>query len=443
MSFFRNIKSLLYFASPIILGQLAQMLIGAGDVFVAARHGANTVASISIANAIITIIFVGGFGMLLSISPVLSKMRGEKADINRFLNFTLIYSAILAFIVMLVCMSIIWAIPYMGFEKTLVANIQEYIYICSFSFLGAYIYNTLKEFLQSYEKVLFANIIAVLAIFLNLLIGWVLVFGFAFIPSIGVKGLAISTVIVRSLMGLALVAYCHKFFTKEFYFDKQYLKRLVNIGYPMSLSLLLELSAFSTITLLSGKIGTIQVAANSIVFTFVSLTFMIPLAISDALGVRMGYAYGARNYHIMKDNLIAALSLSLFVMSIFALIFLIFPQSLMSIFSADKKVIFTGTGLLFIAALFQIFDGVQITLSGALRGLGSTKPISFTMLFSYWFIGLPIGIYLAFAKKLEIYGLWIGLAIALFVCVLIFSLALLRKLKKHFIDFQVIHKSIL
>jgi len=124
-------------------------------------------------------------------------------------------------------------------------------------------------------------------------------------------------------------------------------------------------------------------------------------------------------------------------MSIFASIFLIFPESLMTIFSADKRIILTGSCLLFIAALFQIFDGTQITLSGALRGLGSTRPIFFTMLFSYWVVGLPVGIYLAFVKNFQIFGLWIGLAVALFICALIFSLVLIKKLKKCFVDSQI------
>jgi MATE family multidrug resistance protein len=436
VNYFKNLKSMLCFSAPIILGQLSQMLIGAGDVFVAARHSASTVASISIANAVITIIFMAGFGLLLGISPTLSKIRGENGDIKKFLNISLLYAVILSVFVMLICLAMIPAIPYMGFEKSLVPNIQQYIYISSFSIVGAYIYHALKEFLQSSENVLFANIVAIAAIFLNLIIAWGLVFGYGIIPSIGVKGLAIATLIVRSLMGLALLLYCHKFFSKELFIDRQYLKKIFRIGFPMSLSLLLELSAFSMVTLLVGKISTVQVAAHSIVFTFASTTFMIPLAISNALGVKMGYAYGANNYQEMKENLIAALSLSILVMSVFASIFLIFPQNLMAIFSADKSVIMTGSSLLFIAALFQIFDGTQVTLSGALRGLGSTKPIFFAMLFSYWLVGIPLGIYLAFIKHLKIYGLWIGLAVALFVCVIVFSAALTRKLKKIFVVVQ-------
>ena len=155
--FFKNIKSLLIFAVPIIFGQLGQMLIGAGDVFLAAHHSANTVASISIANAVITIIFMAGFGLLLGISPTLSKIRGEKEDINKFLSITMLYTLVISVVIMLICQCIIPIIPYMGFENNLVPNIQQYIYICSFSIPGAYIYHASKEFLQSYENVLFAN----------------------------------------------------------------------------------------------------------------------------------------------------------------------------------------------------------------------------------------------------------------------------------------------
>lgn len=429
-SFFNTIKSLLYFSYPIILGQLGQMLIGAGDVFVAGRHGTLTIAAIGIANAIMTTILIAGLGLLQSISPVLAKKRGENIEIEKYLNISLIYAMILAVIFLVISLITVSMIPYLGFDGNVVPYVQDYIKICSFSFLGAYLYQALKEFLQAYEHVFFANFVSIVAIFLNLFLAWILVFGFWIIPSIGVKGLAIASLIVRTSMGLALLFYCKKYFQNKLYIEKQYIKDLLLVGYPMMIALLLELSAYSLTTLIIGKISNVQVATHNIVLTLSSITFMVPLAISNAVGVRVGYAYGAEAYQDIKESIIAGFSLSLLIMSGFAFIFLLIPQVLIGFFSSVKDVVITGSKLLLIVALFQIFDGTQITLSGALRGLGSTRSISLTMLIGYWFVGIPLGVYLAFKQNLQIYGLWIGLAFALFSCAVVFALILLRKLRK-------------
>ncbi|MEI7473364.1 MAG: MATE family efflux transporter [bacterium] len=424
------IKGLLLFAVPIILGQVGQMLIGAGDVFVAAKHGTATVASISIANAVINTVLLTGLGFLFSISPVLAKKRGEKQKINSFFKITLIYSLLLAFIFGLISLLTIPIIPYLGFERKLIPDIQEFIFICSFSFFGAYLYQALKEFLQVHEKLYFANLISIVAVLLNVVLCWIFVFGFGFIPSLGVKGLAIASLSVRTIMGLTLLIYCRKYFKEVFLINIKYLKNIMRIGYPIAISLLLELSAFGLVTILAGQISTIQVAANNIVLTLSSITYMLPLSVANALSVKVGYAYGSRNYKSIKKNIIAGLILSLSIMGFFALMFFVFPAFFIELFSNDKGIIKIGARLLFIVAIFQLFDGVQITLSGALRGLGYTKPIIYTMALGYWAIGIPIGVYFAFSQKLDVFGLWIGFAIALFSCANIFLFFIIKKLKE-------------
>lgn len=428
--FLKKIKSLLVFSIPIIMGNLGQMFINAGDVFVAARHGTATVAAISIASALISAIFLFGLGLLLSISPVLSKRRGENIDISRFLKLTLFYALILSVIFCSLSWLLIPIIPLLGLKSLLVGHIQDYIFICGFSFVGAFVFQALKEFLQAREQVVFPNMVCIAAIFLNLLLNWIFVFGAGPIPPMGVSGLAVASVFVRTVMALVLLYHCRGFLKEAFQFDARYLWDVFRIGAPVSLSLLLEISAFSIIAVIAGKISMVQVASHNIVLTFISTTFMIPLAVSNALAVRVGYAYGAGDYTEIRDNLYAAMVISMMTMGGFALLFLAAPEFLMALFSNDVEIIRTGAALLFIAAVFQVFDGAQVTLSGTLRGLGMTKPIMITMFLGYWLIGLPFGYYLAFGHKLEILGLWVGLATALFACAAIFSVILIGRLRK-------------
>jgi MATE family multidrug resistance protein len=427
-STYSKIKNLLVFSFPIILGNLGQMLIGAGDVFVAARHGTNTVAAISIANAILMTIFTIGMGLLLSISPVLSKKRGEQKEISQYLKISLLYALIMAIILGFITTFTARFVPFMGFDEPLIKYIQDYMYICSYSFVGAFIHITLKEFLQANEKVFFANFVSIAAIFLNIVLCWLLVFGNSYFQPVGVNGLAIAALIIRSLMGVSLICYCWKYFQSEFIVDIGYLKELFKVGYPMALSMMLEFAAFNFITIAAGRIGAVQVAAHNIVMTLASISFMIPLAVSNAIGVKIGYAYGSKNYVDIKENFFAGLAISLCVMSLCALVFFSIPEALIRIFSTDKNIVFIGSHLLLIVGVFQIFDGTQITISGALRGLSYTKPLITTMLIGYWLIGIPFGIYLAFELHMQIFGLWAGLAVALFSCAGIFLILFKKRL---------------
>jgi len=427
-STYSKIKNLLVFSFPIVLGNLGQMLIGAGDVFVAAKHGTNTVAAISIANAILMTIFTIGMGLLLSISPVLSKKRGERKEISQYLKISLFYSIVLAIVLGFITTFVAKFIPFMGFDKALIKYIQDYMLICSYSFVGAFVHIALKEFLQANEKIFFANFVSIAAIFINIALCWLLVFGNSYVHPLGVNGLAIAALIIRSLMGISLLCYCWKYFQADFVIDINYLKELFKVGYPMTLSMLLEFAAFNLITIAAGRIGTTQVAAHNIVMTLAGVTFMIPLAVSNSIGVKIGYAYGSKNYVDIKENFFAGLAISICVMSLCALVFFSIPEVLIQIFSTDKDIVFIGSNLLLIVGIFQIFDGTQITISGALRGLNYTKPIMTTMLIGYWFIGIPFGIYLAFGLHLQIFGLWAGLAVALFSCAGIFLILFKKRL---------------
>lgn len=429
-NFFSKIKDLLIFALPIMVGNVGQMLIGACDVFVAAKHSPQTLAAISIANAIVSIILLVGLGLIFAISNVLSKKRGEGENINKYFKINLLYALMLSIIFGLISLIPYFLIPYMGFEKTLVPYIQDFIIISSFSFTGAYLYQGLKEFLQSFENVLFANSVSIVAIFVNLILEWNLVFGNEFIKPMGVNGLATANLCVRLFMGLSLLWYCRKYLKNAFYFDVNYLKQLFKVGYPLSVSIFLEMSAFSLTTLIAGRIGTIQVAAHNIVMTLASTTFMLPMSIANALGVKIGFDYGEKNYRGITENLSAGLIISLSIMGFFALLFFFIPEKFMQFFSPNPDIIMTGASLLFVVALFQIFDGTQVTLSGALRGLHYTKPIMATMTVGYWLIGIPLGLYLAFICKMQVLGLWVGLAVALFICSCIFYLFLKKRLKK-------------
>ncbi len=421
------IKELLLFSLPIIMGNIGHILIGAGDVFIAAKHGSNTIEAISIATSVSMSTFIIGIGLLASISPVLSNYRGERKRTKKFFRVSIYYSLVLALVMCSVSLLSVLLIDKIGFEAHLVPLIQEYIAITAFSLFGAYLHFGLKEFLQSYEIVFLPNIIAIIAIFVNILLNATLVFGIWIFPELGIKGLAISSVIVRSLMGITLFLYCIKLMKGNLNIDRTYITQLIKVGYPISIGLLLEFLGFNIITIIVGRISGVLAAAHSIVLTLASITFMIPLAISNAMAVKVGYANGARNFTELKRFSYTGTGITFVFMIITGILFFIMPGFFIKIFTSDAELIAVCIPLLYVAAFFQIFDGLQAALGGILKGLKMTRIVTFAMFSGYWIVGIPLGSLLAFGFNLELLGYWMGLALALFSVSLFMLFVLNRK----------------
>ncbi len=414
ISYKKYFSELLDLAFPMIIGNISHILIGSIGVFVAAKYSLETISAVSIANSIMMCIFMIGIGFLSSISPVVSNFRGARKPTKKFLISNINYSLILALIFGSITLLSIPIIDYFGFEQKLVPLIKEYIFICSFSYFGAYLHFALKEFLQAYEIILFPNLISIAAVFLNLVLNFAFVFGFWIIPEMGIKGMAIATLIDRTLMGLILFVYCFRMIKFNAAMSKLYIGHLIKVGFPISVALLLEFLAFNSITLIMGRISGIYAAAQNIVLTIATITFMVPLAVSNAIAVKVGFANGARNYTELKRFSISGVALTEGFMFLCALILFFFPGRIIGIFTDNTKLMSVCIPLISIAALFQIFDGFQVSLSGILKGLKMTKLVSAAILFSYWIIGLPLGFLLAFKFNMMLKGFWIGIAIALF-----------------------------
>ena len=171
-------KELLNIALPIIMGNLGFILIGAGDVLIAAKHSTDTLAAISIANAIISVILTFGIGLIASVSPILSNIRGERKSAKKYFFPTIRFSMILAVITMFAILVTIPVIDYLHFEDKLVPHIKEYMFITAFSTFGVYLQSCLKEFLQAFEIVFIPNLVNVFGVFLNVGLNIIFVFGF-------------------------------------------------------------------------------------------------------------------------------------------------------------------------------------------------------------------------------------------------------------------------
>lgn len=417
------VKELLNIALPIIMGNLGFILIGAGDVLIAGRHSTDTLAAISIATAITNCIQTFGIGLIVSVSPLLSNYRGENKSAKKYFYPTLRFSMFLAFLVMLAVLAFIPLIDLMHFEAHLVPMIKQYMFITAFATFGGYLHAAVKEFLQAFEIVMFPNLVTAIAVILNVLLNVVLVFGYGPIPSLGVLGLAIASFVVRYFMGFVLLIYCFRLMNFKNYKDFDYYKSLIKIGIPISCAILVEFIAFNSIAIFMGRVSGVYAAAQNLVCTLTTVSFMVPLAISNAIAVKVGFANGAGNINHLKKYSFVGVVMSVGFMACSAMIFATFPEFLVRLFSQDEVLIKISVPILYILAVFQVFDGLQVALSGIFKGIKKTGVVLLANFIAYWLISIPLGYTLAFHFGLNLKGFWFGLcSAAVILCIIMVSM---------------------
>lgn len=428
--FFDYLKALLNIAFPIIIGNLGFMLIGIGDVLVAGRHSTDTLAAVSIATAITNCIQIFGIGILVSVSPLISNYRGEKIAAKKYFYPTLRFSFFIALIIMFVVLASIPLIDFLNFESHLVPMIKEYIFITAFATFGGYLHAAVKEFLQAFEIVMIPNLLTGLAVILNLGLNIILVFGFGPIPSLGAVGLAVASLVVRYFMGIVLLIYCMSIMKFQNYTDYNYYKSLVKIGLPISFAIMVEFVTFNSVSIILGRISGIYAAAQTLLCTFANMTFMIPLALSNAIAVKVGFANGAKNIADLKRYSFVGITMSVMFMMLCAIVYFSVPEFLIKLFTNDVELIKITVPVLYILAMFEVFDGLQVSLSGIFKGLKKTSVVLLSNMIGYWFVAIPLGLILAFRFNFMLSGFWIGILVASIVLCLIMGIMLRTNLKK-------------
>lgn len=426
-------KDLLDLSLPIIMGCIGFALIFLGDVFVGARYSTDVLAAVSISGAITSIIFIFGIALLSSVSAYLSNQLGAKKSAKNYLVPSIKFSMLLAFISFLAILAVIPLFPVLGFEKKLIPMMNNYTWIFAFSTFGDYLFKAMKEFLQSYKIVFIPNLIVIIAIFFNVSFNWIFAFGVGPFPEMGESGLALATTLTRTLMGLAILGFYLftfkvKIVEREY---KDYYKNLLIIGLPISFAVCIEFLAFNIITILVGRMAGVYAAAQSILISIINTTFMIPMSISMATTIKVGYANGAKNLVDIKRYSLTSCILTEAFMLFCGVIIAIFPKQISSVFSTDMNLITIIIPVMILLAIFEITDGLQVTLGGIFKGLKDTNIVMITNIIGYLIIGMPLGIYLALNKNLNLIGFWIGLVVASVILCSILSIKLGKTLKNY------------
>ncbi len=434
-------RPMIRLAAPLVLAEIGWVTMGIVDTMMVGRlpNGTEAIGATSLGNVLFYVVGIFGSGMLLGLDTLVSRSygAGRVEDCHRsLLNGIYLILGITPFL-MGAMWSLVPVLSLLGIAPPVLRLTVPYLHALLWSAPPLMLYFALRRYLQGMnlvKPVAFALIAANLA---NVFGNWILIYGNLGAPAMGVAGSGWSTCIARSLMAAILFGYVLHYERRHGWGlmrvairpDFARIRRLAGLGLPAALHIALEIGVFGTATALAATLGTVPLAAHQIALHTASLTFMVPLGIASAAAVRVGQALGrgdARGAHRAGWT---AIGLGAAFMAASAVIFVSAPRWIVRLYTHDAEVVSLGARLLMIAALFQLFDGIQGVAIGALRGTGDTRTAMLAHLVCDWGLGLPVACYFCFRRGWGVTGLWIGLSLAMILAGIVLLGAWARRSK--------------
>jgi MATE family multidrug resistance protein len=416
---------MLRLAIPVVVAEIGWVLMGIVDTIMVGRLGPVAIGAVGIGSILFMALAIFGMGLLLGLDTLVSQAfgAGRLDECHRWLLHGIYLSLLVAIPMTLVARLGISSLPVWGLEPHVLRLLTPYLTILTFSLLPLLLYACFRRYLQALGIVLPITFALVSANIINALGNWALVFGHLGLPAMGTSGSAWATFSSRIYLALVLlgaVVYCdarHHISVFQVSWRPAWsaLSRLLRLGMPAATQVTLELGVFAAVSALAGRLDAFSLAAHQITLNIISFTFMVPLGVASAGAVRVGHAIGRRDAIGASHAGWTALALGVAFMLWAAVILLAIPGALIRLFSPSAGVIAIGVSLLFVAAMFQVFDGLQGVATGVLRGAGDTKTAMITNLAAHWGLGLPVGYTLCFLLGWGVIGLWIGLSLGLIV----------------------------
>ena len=369
-----------------------------------------------------------GIGFSTAITPLVAEADGENnvEKGKQAFNHGLFLCTLLGVSLFLMILAIKPLMYRMDQPEEVVQFAMPYLNIVAFSLIPLIMFQAFKQFADGLSQTKYAMWATILANVINVFLNYVLIFGKWGFPELGIIGAAIGTLVSRVVMLLFmwfLLKQKQKFqpYLERFSFKKirkAVLRKIIDLGFPSALQMLFEVAVFTAAIWLSGVLGKNPQAANQIALNLSSMTFMVAMGLSVAAMIRVGNQKGLQNFRELRRIAISIFLLVVLLDIVFASVFMIFNQELPLLYldqndlsnQADNvTVIGIAAKLLIVAAVFQISDGVQVVVLGALRGLQDVKIPTLITFIAYWVIGFPISYYLGIETAYGSTGIWIGL----------------------------------
>lgn len=421
-----ELAPMLRLALPVVLAELGWMSMGIVDTIMVAPLGPAAIGAAGIGTSIHMAFAVFGMGLLLGLDTLVSQAHGagDHRDCHRWLVHGLAMGAGLSVPVVAVCFVVLAAIPAAGFHPDVQPLLEGYFGVVLWSTLPLLVYAAVRRYLQGMHVVAPIAFALVTANLVNVGANWALIYGRLGLPALGVPGAAWATVISRLYM-FGVLWFAARWVDRardtgladvSRRLSRERFVRLWRLGFPAATQVTLEVGVFGLATALAGRLDPVSSASHQIALNIAGASFMVPLGVASAGAVRVGSRVGAGDPAGAARAGWTAILLGSGFMCLTAIGFFAAPRALIGLFSPGPAVVELGASLLIVAAVFQLFDGLQAVATGALRGLGSTRMAMLVNLAGHWLIGLPIAYVLCFPLGFGVRGLWLGLSTGLIVC---------------------------
>ena len=413
---------------PVILGMLGHTFVQFADNIMVGQLGTAELAAVSLGNSFVFIVMSLGIGFSTAITPLVAEAdgAGNKASAKSSLKHGLILCTIISLALFTL---ILLAKPIMYLMKQpeeVVELAMPYLDLVALSLVPLVIFQAFKQFTEGLSETRYPMYATVIANIVNIVLNYLLIFGAFGFPKLGIVGAAIGTLVSRIIMVLYIWMFLknkRKFhdYVTGFNFrivEKRVMRKIIALGFPSALQMFFEVAIFTAAIWLSGVLGKNPQAANQIALNLSSMTFMFGMGLGVAAMIRVGNQKGLQNFGELRRIAQSIFFLTFFLEIIFAILFLLgrnwFPTLYLDVndianLADNTEVIYLAAQLLLVAAFFQISDGLQVVVLGALRGLQDVKVPTLITFIAYWGIGFPVSYYLGLQTDLESIGIWLGL----------------------------------
>lgn len=423
MSPLEHYKKSILLALPVMIGQFGHVMVGLADSIMIGQLGIIPLAASAFANSIFAIPMVFGMGIAFGMTPPIAKADGEKKYTRAgvFLKHGLVINLLAALLIFLLVLLFGEFSHLLGQEAEVLTASKSYLNIINSSIFFLLLFLTFKQFAEGLSDTAFAMIASIGANLLNVLLNYLLIYGHYGFPKLGLEGAGYATLISRGLMALAMIIYVLRSAKFKRYLNQWlvtnwhavYFRKLLQIGIPSGLQYVFEISAFALAAILAGQINAKALAAHQIAISLAALSYMAASGLGAAATVRVGNQLGKKDFKNLKLAANSCFILSVAFMGVCGIVFFLGKDYFPTWYTTDIEVINIASNLLIVAVIFQLSDGLQVAVLGALRGMAEVKIPTVITFLSYWLIGIGGAYYMGIYLELGPVGIWYGLAAGL------------------------------
>ena len=402
-------------AFPVILSFVGQQMVQIMDTIMVGRLGAVELSAVSLSSAIILNVTMIGLGIAMGLTPLVGihHARLERQQSGELFQNSMLLNGIISVLLCGLLLIINPMLTYFGQPESVLEILDGYYYTVTLSLIPYLFFMTFKQFLEGLGNTFYSMLITIGCNVLNIFLNFGFIYGYMGFPEMGVTGAGVATLISRIMMPIAFVVIVvvKKEYRRYFsYFSRAALSikkqwELIKVGFPIATQLTLELFSLTFMTIMMGWLGEKTLAANQIVQTMIGFSFMIANGVASASTILVSHDLGRKDLISIKNHAYSGVHLGIAIMVFFALLYAFGGEYLARIFSNDEDVVAITARLFVVVAFFEVIDGTQVTMLGALRGLTDVKFPMYCALICYILVEIPVGYFLGFKLGLGAEGI--------------------------------------